>query len=577
MFDTIIRNGTVIDGTGKARFKADVGIEGDRLTLVGPANDAKAKQEIDATGKIVCPGFVDPHSHADMSVWSKDHATFLEPLIRQGITTFVGGNCGMALAPIVPENADAVAMYVTAFSPVNFETDVKWNTVGDYFDVVESNGIAMNMAMLAPHGLIRLNAMRGDQRPPTPDELKTMVRLVEQSVEEGACGLSTGLQYFPGSQAMETELLALARALKPRDAMFTSHLRSYSNTVPQAMDEIVSIARTADIRAQLSHLFWGPDMGFIAPLAHAFIRAMARLSKVYMPPIPIDGLMARELAKLEKSRKSGIAVHADVMPSTISFTHVLAFFPPWVIADNLETVLGRLRDPAERARIRHDIERGRQIWPHDKDHTWSLNLFKILGWSAAYIMAVGSERNKRCEGMQLIKVAEERGVHPFDAICDLLLEENGKVLVFMALADPDDYFTERSFFSAMRDPNVSICTDTILMGIGKPAQLFYSCYPRVLGRYVRDLRLLSLETAIHKSTALSADHFQLKKRGRIEEGCFADVVMFDPVTIASQTSFAEPNKFPTGIEHVFINGRHVLNGAHYDANAMAGRVLRHGA
>lgn len=577
MFDTIVRNGTVIDGTGNARFQADVGIEGDRLALVGRAEDAKGAQEIDATGMIVCPGFVDPHSHADMSVWDKKHVSYLEPLIRQGITTFVGGNCGMGLAPIVPENADAVAMYVTAFSPVNFETEVTWNSLGDYLNLVECNGIAINMAMLAPHGLIRLNAMRGDQRPPTPDELGVMVRLLEQSVEEGACGLSTGLQYFPGSQATGEELTTLAKVLKSRDAVFTSHLRSYSNTVPQAMQEIVDIARTAGVRAQLSHLFWGPDMGVFAPIVHGFVRAMARLSKVFVPPIPLDGLMANELKKLERSRREGVAICADVMPTTVSFTHVLAFFPPWVISDNMDTVLGRLRDRATRQRIRRDIERGKQIWPHDQDHTWSLNLFKILGWTAVYIMAVNSERNKRYEGMQLVKIAEERGVHPFDAMCDLLLEENGKVLAFMSLAEPDDRFTERSFFSAMRDPNVAISTDTILMGMGKPAQLFYSCYPLVLGRYVRDLRLLSLETAIHKSTALPADHFQIKKRGKVAEGYFADLVVFNPDTIASRTTFAEPNRFPEGISHVFINGKHVLSEGKYDVNAMAGRVLRHGA
>lgn len=574
MFDVLIRNGMVVDGSGKPRFRADVGIEGDCITLAGPANGATAHKEIDAAGKIVCPGFIDPHSHADMALFHEDHAAILEPLVRQGITTFVGGNCGMALAPIEEKNRTAVQTYLEFFSKLDFEKDVHWRTMGEFFDVVESRGLLLNAAVLAPHGLLRLNALGPEMRLAREDEIGDMSRALEQALEEGAVGLSTGLQYVPGSQSDTRELIELGKTLERYDGIFTSHLRSYSNTLDKAIDEVIEVAEENGIRAQISHMFWLPDYGVFGPVVRKVIRGLARLSKWWTVPLPVDAPMRQRIGRMVRARARGVEVSMDIMPTTTGFTHILAFFPPWALEGGREQVVQRLKDPETRKRIRHSIEYGRMTWPHTGPDAWSLNLFRIMGWECARIMSVASEKNKRLEGRSLVEIARERGVHPFDAACDLVLEENGHVLVFESMAEPDDAFTARSTYAGLAHPDVMISTDTILMGTGRPSSLFYGCYPFLLGHYVREKRLLSLETAIRKSTGLPAEHFRLKGRGHIAAGAFADVVVFDPDAIESKACFLEPDRPPVGVEHVFINGKHVIDGAVFHKEAMAGRLLR---
>ncbi len=574
MFDVLIRNGMVVDGTGAAAFQADIGIEGDHITLVGTANGAESALEIDARGKHVCPGFVDPHSHADLSLHREDSAALLEPLVRQGITTFVGGNCGMAMAPLGDAHRQAVENYVNIFTQIDFDREAHWESMGEYFDYVQQQGLPLNAAILAPHGLLRLNAMGMESRTASDDEIATMSDALAHALDEGAIGLSTGLQYMPGSQSDTRELRALGAELHRRGGIFTSHLRSYSNTLDRAVDEVIEVAETCDVPAQISHLFWVPDYGRLGPLFRAVVRGMARLSKYWVPPIPLDQPMAARLKQISAARERGVAVRADIMPTTTGFTHVLAFFPPWAVLGTTEEVLERFRDPEQRKRMLHSIEHGKMEWPHTGPDAWTLNLFRIMGWGCARIMSVATEKNKRLEGMSITEIARERGVHPLDAVCDLLIEEDGHVLVFESMAEPDDAFTERSSFAGLAHPDVMISTDSILMGGGIPSRLFYGCYPRYLARYVREKKLLPLEKAIRKMTGLAAEQFHLRGRGCIAEKAYADVVVFDFNGIDSKATFTDPAHFPEGIEHVFINGQHVVNGDKVTLNPAPGKLLR---
>ena len=574
MFDTLIRNGTVIDGTGKPGFTADVGVEGDRITLVGQAEHAEAASEIDAKGKAVCPGIVDPHSHADLSVFRDDHVALLEPLVRQGITTFIGGNCGMSMAPIQDKNRDSIARYLDVFTSLDFERDIQWRTMGEFLDTVEQRGLLLNAAVLAPHGLLRLNETGPDARQATDEEIGNMGRALDQALEEGAIGLSTGLQYFPGSQSDTRELIELGAIVKKHGGIFTSHLRSYSNTLGKAIDEVIEVADTNDIRAQISHIFWIPDYGPLGPLFQGVVRGLARLSKWWTVPLPLEGPILARVRQMLGARKRGVEIGMDIMPTTTGFTHILAFFPPWALEGTAEEVMKRLKDPLQRKRMRHSIEHGKMKWPHTGPDSWTLNLFRLMGWGCARIMSVATEENKRYEGMSLIDIGAERGVHPFDAACDLLLEEDGHVLVFESMAEPDDTFTERSMLGGLRHPEVMISTDAILMGMGRPSSLFYGCYPHFLGRFVREKGMLSLETAIRKMTGLTAEHFRLKGRGKIEENAYADILLFDPETIASNATFKDPARFPTGLEHVFINGHHIIDKGNFVPDPRPGRVLR---
>jgi N-acyl-D-aspartate/D-glutamate deacylase len=575
----LIRGGTIVDGSGAPGYRGDLLVEGDRISaILRPGEGASAEREIDAAGKVVCPGFVDVHSHADLYAHRPDHPRVFEPLIRQGITSFVGGNCGYGMAPIDPEhNLEAQRFYLEGVTAQKLDGDFEWRSVADYLALLEQRGLALNAGLLCPHGLIRLQAIGQRRARASGEELRAMERTLEAALDQGALGLSTGLQYFPGLASDSRELVALGRVLARKDARFTSHLRSYtSNTVLRALDEVIGVARESGARVQVSHIFTVPWAGAAQPILVALARLGARhpeLASRLVPDRLVSGEMDRVLEVYDRSRASGLRLGMDVMPTTTGFTHLLAFFPPWVLTDSREAIRGRLRDRETRRAMIRDIERGTPLWPHDGENDWSLNFFRIFGYRCARIMAVASEANRGLQGRRLDEIAAERGQHPIEAACELLLEEDCQVLVFVSLDQPEDGFSSRSQFPALAHPEVAVATDTLLLGFGRPSLLFYGCYPRFLG-LLAPQRLCDLSTAIHKCTAVPAGALGLRDRGVIEPGAFADLVVLDPRTVGSDADFDHPEISPRGIEHVLINGRHVLDGGRYDATARAGRVLR---
>lgn len=574
MPDFVIKGGTVIDGTGAPGHIADVAIKGDKIEAIEPVIGAKDCLAIDAEGKIVCPGIVDSHSHADISVWREDNKELLSPLVQQGITTFIGGNCGFSMAPVGVKHPGHVREYIEMVTGLDFGAGFNWTGTAGFIERIEKNGPALNTALLAPHGVIRIDAMGLDTRHANEDEIKHMARMLEQSLEEGAIGLSTGLAYIPGLHSDTLEIVELGKIVKKYGGIFASHLRSYTSTLPLAIDEVIEVCRENDIRGQVSHIFWMPDMGLLGRPFRMMARGLIKLSKFWTPPVPLDMEVAHQLKKLDRLREEGVNIGMDVMPTTTAFTPMWAFFPPWVFTGTMEDGMARIADSEKRKEMLYDITHGKPIWPHTGKNTWSLNLFKIMGWECVRIMSVVSEKNKRLEGMQLMAIARERGQHPFDAACDLLLEEDGRVFVFESLGEPEDNFTERSMYAALKHPQVSVCTDAILMGFGYPSYLFYGCYPRFISRYVRENKMLSMEEGVRKMTGLAAEHFGLKTRGLLKKDWFADVLVFDPETIAPNCSFTEPIGKPVGIEHVFINGHHAYDNGTLHLDPAPGRVLR---
>lgn len=574
-FDIIFEYPLVVDGTGKLPFRADVGIKNGKIKAVGQLDDAKSAKRINAIGKVLCPGFIDVHSHTDLSIHLPEHPEILEPLIRQGITTFVGGNCGMALAPLNGVYKKPIDDLIEGFTGRDQSDVIDWETFGGFMDTIEKRGVALNMAMLAPHGIMRINQMGLAKRLAEPDEVKGMSDLLRECMEAGALGMSTGLQYFPGSQSDTRELIELARVVKEYDGVYTSHLRSYSNTLGRALDEIKEVVRAADVHGQVSHLFWIPHVNdIIDPIVRKAAKLGSKIYEYIKLPIPLDSAVADMLGKIGKEIDDGLRLGLDGMPTSAGFTHLLAFFPPWVLQDDLENVLTRLADPAQRKRIREDIEKGESTWPHRDDRTWSMNFFKLMGWDGAFVMAVVSEKNKKLEGLNFLQIGKMKNKHPFDAACDLLLEEKGRVLVFETVTHPGDDFVERSLFATMKDPNVSIVTDTILLGYGRPSHLFYDCFPKFISRYIRDFKSVSLQEGIRKCTSLPAAQLGIKKRGTIEEGYWADLVLFDLDKIETHSTFDKPEVFPSGVEYVTINGKAVLDPDGYHPEPKAGCVIR---
>ncbi|MBF0102805.1 MAG: amidohydrolase family protein [Desulfobacterales bacterium] len=574
MFDYIFDEATVVDGSGKKSYFADVGITDEKIQAIGNLKDTSARHRIDCKDKILCPGFIDVHSHADVIIHDPNHHNILEPLLRQGITTFVGGNCGMGLSPFSDKYRKQAFQYISAFLGKNAESFIHWNTMEQFMEILSSQGMALNCGLLVPHGVLRIAVKGLENSTATPDDIQQMGILLEQGLDAGALGMSTGLMYFPGLAADDDELLSLASIVSKKSGVFTSHLRSYTNTLQLAIDELVNISLKTGVKAQISHLFWLPHVNrLVDTISNWLARFGAKIYQRVKIPIPLDRALNQKLEHLQILIQQGMPLGMDVMPTGTGFTHALAFFPPWSLQGDYEEVLERFRNKTTRRKIYKSIMQGQSIWPHRLEDTWSMNFFKIMGFRSIYLMSVVSSKNKQYEGKHMVQIGKERNQHPFDAICDLLLEEEGRVLVFETPTYPGDEFVERSVYGAIQDANTSIVTDTILLGFGKPSHLFYDCFPKLLSKYVRTEKRLSLEEAIRKSTSLPAQQLGIKERGRIKIGYNADLVLFNPKTICSHSTPLKPDVFPEGIDYVFVNGKAVVTPEGYSPKPYAGKLL----
>lgn len=574
--DYLLKNCRIIDGAGSRSRMGDIGITGDRFLLNGTSenSDPAALSVIDMNGRCACPGFIDIHSHADLSIYDPDQVRILEPLVRQGITTFVGGNCGMSMAPSGGPNAGLISDYIRTFTSREEEEIAEWNDFDSFCSFLEDRGTLLNAALLAPHALLRIDAMGLSTKTPGIDARRRMRSNLEACLEQGAIGMSCGLQYFPGLQASTAEIEELAAVVARAEGFLALHLRCYTDQVGKAAEEAIRIAERTGVRIQLSHLLWAPDLGRAAFLSKPLTAALSAIRRSTGARLPIDLPLRRVLSRLERLRESGrVSSGADVMPTTTGFTHLLALFPPWLLEGGSTSVLRRLSDSRVRERLRRSFSGKRARWPHQGDD-WSLNIVRMLGWDALRVMSVASDRNRKYEGAPLTTLARERAADPLDAACDLLLEEDGRVLVFGSLSDPDDKLALDLIHAPLIDADTSIVTDTILLGFGKPSHLFYDCYPGYIEEFVTRRRAISLEAAVRKMTLLPAEQAGLRKRGRIDHGCFADLVIFDPERIRTRTTFQDPCHHPEGIDYVFINGRKLLSPDGFEPDPLPGRILR---
>ncbi len=546
-FDLVLRNARVVDGTGNPWFRADVAVDGGKIARVGRLEGAQARRVIDVGGSVVAPGFIDIHSHCDFIVPLPDQAEFLRHFVAQGITTLVVGNCGYAPAPINPATAPLMQAYTAFIKPRDLEW--RWTTFGEYLDYLEHNGVYMNTVHLAAHGALRIAVMGFDARSPSPHELQRMEELLAECLDSGAAGLSCGLIYAPGMFATTEELSALAKLLRPSDAIFTAHVRGSSETLLPAANEVVEIGRAAGVRVQHSHL-------------EAF-------GKPNWPKVE------QTLALHEAAREAGLDHGFDVIPYTAANTTFLAILPPWSLDGGVPKLLERLRDKETRKRIERDVREVIPRWPTWEPGGWPHNLVEATGWGNVWIMWVESERNKHFEGKSLARLAEETGKDPFDVAADLILDEEGHVTA-LYLGVSGDLEEEWALRQIMQHPRASIETDAFSLGRGKPHPALFGSFPKVLGQYVREQKLLTLEDAVRKMTSLSAERLKLKDRGLVREGCWADLTVFDPDTVWDDTTYLEPDRPPRGIDYVLINGVVIVDRGRVDTRTLAGKVLRHG-
>jgi N-acyl-D-amino-acid deacylase len=529
MLDVKIEGGTVIDGTGTAGGRTDVGIRADAIVALGDLSREPAGRTLNASNRIVTPGFIDMHSHSDWALWANRRA---ESKIRQGVTTEVVGNCGFSPAPVASERLDDLRSFALA-RPRGL--DFRWRSMEEYFDAFDAQGVALNVIQLVGHGALRVAAMGFADREPTGPELRTMQALLTEAMEAGAWGLSTGLVYPPGSYARTDEIVALARVAARHRGFYASHVRGEAATLLDAVAEAVRVGREADLSVQVSH-----------------VKAAGR---------PNWGGVPKVLALLDAAVAEGIDVMADAYPYTASSTVLRALLPAWALADGLPAMKARLADPATRARIREELTVSAA----------GQSLVDRVGWDHVMISSCPGRRD--AEGRRLGELAAAWGMDPFDVLADLLGGDDGQAHVVMFQLD------EHDLRAALVHPRVMIGSDGSALapsgelGAGRHHPRSYGTFPRVLGHYVREERVLSLPQAVHKMTGLPARRLGLRDRGVIRAGAKADLVVLDARAVADRATYDEPHRYPAGIEHVLVNGSFVIRDGEH-TGILPGTLIR---
>jgi N-acyl-D-amino-acid deacylase len=523
----VIRGGTVYDGSGAAPVGADVAIVGDRIDAIGQG--VEGAEEIDAAGLAVAPGFINMLSWATESLIEDGRG---QSDLRQGVTLEVFGE-GESMGPLDERLTEELVRRQT-----NIRYDVEWTTLADYLEYLEQRGVAPNVASFVGAATVRAHAIGYEDREPTAAELEEMKTLVRAAMAEGAVGVGAALIYPPGCYARTDELIELARVVGEHGGLLTAHLRSEGDRLLEALDELLAIARAAPVRAEVHHL------------KAAGTANWAKLEDA--------------IGRIEQTRKSGIDITANMYTYTAGDTGLTAGMPPWVQEGGFEVCRERLRDPDVRARVEAEMTAPNLVWE---------NLFLLAGPENIRFTEFASDELRRYTGRTLAEVAAERGLSPAQTAMQLVIEDGSRVEAAFFLMSEENVRREVAL------PWVSFCSDSIAAapeGVflrSRPHPRAYGSFARLLGRYVREEGLVSLEEAVRRLSSLPAENLRLRDRGLLRPGCFADIVVFDPATIADHATFDDPHRYASGVVHVLVNGVPVIRAGEH-TGALPGRVVR---
>jgi N-acyl-D-amino-acid deacylase len=508
-FDILITNARIIDGTGAAAVAGSVGVRDGRIAAVGRVT-GPATRTIDAGGNVLAPGFIDPHSHSDFSLLTDGNA---ESKIRQGVTTEVIGESG-SVAPQKP----------TPERP--------WGDFTGYFAAIEKSKTAVNLLSYVGLGQVREFVMGNDERAPKTTELEQMSRIVSDAMKQGAYGVATGLIYSPNAYAKTDELIALSRPASAAGGLYASHLRYDGEKLREGIEEAIAIGEGAKIPVHVFHLKVTGAKNF--------------------------GRMKEVIALVEAAQKRGVEFSADQYPYVASSTGLSQTIPPWAHEGGGAKLAERLKDPATRAKIRAEMD--------DPHPTWENRLISAGTWHNVQLASIREASYKKYEGMRIDDAAKAAGKDPYDFVFEILIANRGNVSCVWFIIDENDLKL------AMQQPWVSVGSDGSALATsgplraGVPHPRNFGTFPRVLGKYVRDEHVITLEQAIHKMSGLTAQQLHIRDRGLIKEGLAADLVIFDPATVADRATFTDPFQYPVGIPTVIVNGKVVLdNGRHTGA------------
>ena len=514
-FDVVIAGGTIVDGTGANRFAGDVGIRNGRIAKIGDLKNVPATRRLDASGLIVAPGFIDIHTHSDRTLLSDGLA---QSAIRQGATTHVIGNCGSSPAPVNEPVAGR-----------------SFRTYSEFLQTLVGNGVSVNVGGLVGHNTIREVVMGMQNRAPTEVEMRKMQDWVDEAMRGGAVGMSTGLVSPPGSWGTTEEIIELARVAGRHGGLYASHMRGEASTVVDSVREAIRIGKEAGLHAEISHHKVAGKENW--------------------------GKTRETLPLIEQAVRENVNVRLDVYPYRAGSAGLSQLVPPWAHEGGNGQMLSRLKDAGSRQRIAHDMAEGTDGWP---------NFFRI-DWDDIQITSAATKANQQWIGKKVGDVARARGCSGVDACIDLLIEERGSIGMINFIMD------EEEVRRVLAHPLSMIGSDGFALSAtekqGQPHPRCYGCFPRALGRYCRELKLFSLETAIHKMTGMPAAQLGFADRGALKEGLAADLVLVDFTTVIDQATFDDPHRYPLGIETVLVNGEVVLNKGEH-TGAKPGKILR---
>jgi len=519
--DLLIRGATVIDGTGAPGRRADVAVQGGRIAAIGADLAKDGARVIDAKDRVIAPGFIDIHSHSDEAMFVNDA---LESALHMGVTLVVCGNCGGSSAPV---SGLAEAELDRELSRLNVQRT--WRSFGEYADAVDHVRPSINVCSFVGHGTLRSCVMGADDRAPTKDELAEMRSLLAKSMDEGAIGLASGLIYPPSAFGTTDELAALCEVVRDKGGLYASHIRNESTKLLDAVEENLEIGRRARVRVELSHHKASGQKNW--------------------------GKVKESTALIERARGEGADVTADQYPYTASSTGLAVTIPNWVHEGGTAKMCERLRDPAVRARIRNEeVETGRAF---DR------------------IVIARARHHPEWAGKSVQQLADEAGRDPLEWSCDALIEHDGAVDIVHHSMSEDDvrYVMAKDWVCIGSDSRANAPYGPL--SFGKPHPRSYGTFPRVLGRYARDERVLGLEDAVRKMTSLTASRPRVHDRGVVKEGAWADLVVFDPSRVTDAATYDDPHRYPVGIEYVIVNGGVALESGE-TARERHGRFLRQG-
>jgi N-acyl-D-amino-acid deacylase len=523
----LIRNGTIVDGTGGPRYRADLLVEAGTIVAIGRNLAADGREVVDASGLVVAPGFIDTHSHSDLKVLEEP---LLAPKLRQGITTEVLGQDGVSMAPLPLNFVEDWKKNLAGLEGVSDTVDWSWKTTEGYLAALERRGLVLNESYLVPHGNVRMEAMGLEDRSPSAAEVDAMRRIVRREMEAGALGLSSGLIYIPCAYGDTSEVIEMCKIVAEFGGVFVVHQRSEANNILGSMDEILRIGRESGVRLHFSHFK---------------ICGRKNWSK-------LDAV----LGKLDAAKAEGLHVTFDQYPYTAGSTMLGAILPTWAHAGGTNRLLGRLLDREARQKMRADILA--------EDCDWD-NFVEFAGLDGISVTSVKTPANADAVGLTLVELGDLRGKDPLDAALDLLLEEENAVGMI------DVYGSEDHVKAFIRRPEMNLCTDGLLGG--RPHPRVYGSFPKLL-RYVREESLITLEEAVRKMTGQPASVFGFDDRGTLTIGKAADVVLFDPATVGDTGTYADPARFPDGISRVLVAGKTVWDGHTLNDAGFPGQVLR---